>query len=83
MPRYFFDLQDGDEISEDDQGSVMDGQETARSQAIVFLSEIVKDSLPDGEHRRFVVIAREENGQPIYQASLEFRGGWMGGQPSN
>ena len=76
MPRYFFDFQDDDKLSKDDEGSLIDGQETARSEAIILLSEIVKDTLPDGEHRRFVVIAREEGGQPIYRAALEFHGEW-------
>ena len=77
MQRYFFDFQDGERLSKDEEGSVLDEDPDMRSEAVRALSEMVKDSLPQGEHSRFVVVARDGNGKPAYRAVLEFHGEWM------
>jgi hypothetical protein len=51
MPRYFFDLHDGETLSEDGAASECDGTEAARSEAQSALADIVRDTRPDGQQR--------------------------------
>ncbi len=77
MQRYFFDFQNGEHLSKDEEGNFLNEEPDMRSEAVRALSEMVKDSLPQGEHGRFVVVARDESGKPAYRAVLEFHGEWM------
>lgn len=72
MPKYFVDLQDGDVVHEDDEGSDLSSVEDARKEAINTLSLIAKDELPDGEHREFIAIVRDAGGTALYRATLTF-----------
>jgi hypothetical protein len=77
MPRYFFDFQDGDQMTPDDDGTELETRQKARAAAIQLLPEVAKDELRNEEHRRFAVTVREEGQQIIYHASLTFHGKWQ------
>jgi hypothetical protein len=55
MPRYFFDVTDTGDTSRDGQGVEFPSLKEARAEALRTLGEIVKDELPDGDHRHFVI----------------------------
>ena len=55
MARYFFDIQDGDHFTPDDTGLELRDLEAAKAEAKKALPDIVKDEMPDGDRRDFVV----------------------------
>jgi hypothetical protein len=71
VPRYFFDVHDGDTNSPDDEGLELGGLDEAQSEAVRTLPEVAKDILPDGAAREFVITVRDAAGSPILRARLE------------
>ena len=51
MPRYFFDIADGDKSGHDDEGLNFPDIKAARAGALQALGEIARDELPDGDRR--------------------------------
>ncbi|MBI1181430.1 MAG: hypothetical protein GC201_12815 [Alphaproteobacteria bacterium] len=77
MPRYFFDIDDGESSTEDDEGLMLDDREQARLYAIGALPTIAEEVLPDGERRTFVIVVRDETRRAIFRASLSFLSEWI------
>ena len=77
MPRYFFDIHDGGS-SRDDTGTECSDDEAARKIAIRTLPDIARDEIPkDGDQRSFVALIRDENGHPVFSATLSYAGVWL------
>ena len=74
MPRYFFDISDGDQTWFDCVGLELADMEAAKLAAVDALPDMARDELPDGEHRVFTVAVRNEEGVIGYRASLTFEG---------
>jgi len=73
MPRYFFDLRDGDEFSPDDEGTELDGMEAARSELMQTLPAIAAQQIPhDGNRADFEMIVRDDADRPVMRATLSF-----------
>jgi hypothetical protein len=53
MPLYFFAITDTGKTSPDSEGTELASLEEAREEALRTLGEIVKDKLPDADHRGF------------------------------
>ncbi len=70
--RYYFDIHDGESLTRDDTGLELDGLPAAQDEAVRALAEIVKDTLPDGARRDFVVEVRDETGRGVLRAALSF-----------
>ena len=77
VPRYFFDIDDGDRRTLDDQGFDLPGLRETRDEAIRVLPDIARDVLPNGDHRSFIVTVREEGGLPIFKATLSLVAEWV------
>ena len=77
MPRYFFDINDGERASTDDVGCDLPARQSVRNQAIGVLPNIARDELPDGDTRVFTCSVREETGRVIYRAKLSLESGWL------
>jgi hypothetical protein len=77
MPRFFFDIDDGDRTYRDDEGLDFPNAEAARDNAVSALPDIARDAMPDGERRDFLVTMRDESGTPIFRASLTLRTEWL------
>ena len=76
---YFFDIHDDRRIRVDDVGVELETHEQARSQARQSLSDIASDEIVEGgERRSFLILVRNEHNQPIYTASLNYTGLWLG-----
>jgi hypothetical protein len=73
MPLYFFDITDTGKTWPDSEGTELASLEEAREEALRTLGEIVKDKLPDGDHRNFLIEIREGDGAPLLSASLSLR----------
>jgi hypothetical protein len=58
MPRFFFDIHDGEKFTPDREELDLDDLEAAKEEAKKTLPEIVKDELPDGDRRDFTIDVR-------------------------
>jgi hypothetical protein len=71
VPRYYFDVSDGDTFTKDDVGLELDGIEAARAEARKALPDIARDVLPEGGDRRTMTIrVRDEAGKVLITATL-------------
>ena len=77
MPKYFFDIYDGEQQIRDDTGVDLSGPDAARDAAIGVLPNIARDELPDGDKREFVAVVRDESGRKIFRAALSLVAEWL------
>jgi hypothetical protein len=77
MPRYYFDVFDGADLSRDEMGIEIEDEDTVAEHAIAALPDIVQDELPDGMQRDFWVKVRPEIGDYIFTADLKFKADWL------
>ena len=76
VPRYFFDIRSaGSPQDRDDEGTVCADLAAVRIAAMRVLPDIARDDIPkDGDRQTFTVVARDEDGQAVYTATLTFAG---------
>jgi hypothetical protein len=70
MPRYYFDIYDGENLIRDEIGVQLDDTDAAQQEAVRALPTIARDCLPDGTQRDFVIEVRDETKRPILRAKL-------------
>jgi hypothetical protein len=70
MPRYYFDVHNGETSTTDTVGLEFDGRRAAQREAVRCLPQLAKDALPDGTERDFVVVVRDDAGRAILRAKL-------------
>ncbi|MEO9338672.1 hypothetical protein ABFT80_14630 [Mesorhizobium sp. SB112] len=71
--RYYFDIHDGEEYTDDATGMECASLDDMRREAIAVLPSIAVEKLPDGNDRLFWVKVRDANGRFIFQASLQLK----------
>ena len=77
MPRYFFDIHDG-ELHPDNEGTECADLDQVHQEAMNALPEIARDAIPsDGDRQAYTVHVRDEANNLIYMATLTFSGFWM------
>jgi hypothetical protein len=72
MPRFYFDVRDGDKFIRDDDGLEYPDTETARDEAALALAEMAKDVLPGAAIREIAIEVRDEAKEPLLRAVLRF-----------
>ena len=72
MALYYFDVDDNGTVYSDDQGTECDTFDRVKEEAIRALVEMIKDSLPDGDHHRLIIKVRDDGGALVLQVSLNF-----------
>jgi hypothetical protein len=72
MPRYYFDLRDGDHFLRDDVGVEFGGLEAARDEAARTLGEMARDVLPGAVRRVLTIAVRDGENEPLLEARLVF-----------
>jgi diguanylate cyclase (GGDEF)-like protein/PAS domain S-box-containing protein len=70
MPRYFFDIDDGKHLTQDDVGLVLSDIADARYQAIAGLTDIAKEESLEGDYRIFSAFIRDKDDRLICKAAL-------------
>jgi hypothetical protein len=70
MPRYYFDIRDGEYVQKDNEGSVLNGVAAAKAQALKTLPDMARDELRGDDRREFVVEVKDENGRSVLAARL-------------
>ena len=76
MPRFFFDVSDGDTFVRDEVGLELRDLDQVRTEAIDALPDIAREALPDGDETLFAVEARDEGGRVVFRATLNFKAEW-------
>ena len=77
MPRYFFDIHDTGS-ARDDEGIELPSIEAVRGMAMQALPRIAADEIPaDGDQRHFTMLVTDEDGHPVYSATLTYTGLWL------
>jgi hypothetical protein len=70
--KFYFDIRDGGELTEDDAGVDLPDVNAARLQATIALTEMARDYLPrDGDERRLGIRVRTDEG-PQFDVSLDY-----------
>lgn len=77
MPRYFFDIDDGERCTRDAEGTEYPGAQEACDAAIRTLPEIGRDVVPDGGQRDIVTIVRDIGGRALVRTTLSLRTEWL------
>jgi hypothetical protein len=70
MPRFFFDIHDGEAFTPDREGLELEGLDAAKNEAKKTLPDIVKDEMPDGDRRDFTVDVKDAAGQIVWRVTL-------------
>jgi hypothetical protein len=70
LPRFYFDVHDGEKFTPDQVGLELDDAHAALQEAVRALPTIARDALPDGTRRDFVIEVRNEAGRPVLRARL-------------
>jgi hypothetical protein len=70
VPRFFFDLDDGDGLVMDNDGLDLPSLEVAKRKAVAVLPDIARDVLPDGDMRVLTANVRDESGRVRVTATL-------------
>lgn len=70
MPRYFFDLWEGDVRNEDDTGVELDSLAVAKAEVARTLAEIAREKAPGHDRRQFGIVVRDEHGVRLVRAML-------------
>lgn len=77
MTHYFIDTDDGNFSALDEEGHDLPDASAARRLALRALSDMVADTLSDGDRRVLTVRVREADGEPVYAAELALSGEWL------
>lgn len=77
MARYHFDIETNHQNVKDEEGSDYIDRLSVRNVAIASLPMIAADDLPDGDDYHATVFVRDENGQPIFKATLKVSATWL------
>ena len=72
VPRFYFDIRDGEQFIRDDEGLDYPDIEAARDSATVALAEMAKDALPRAELHHIAIEVRDEAKEPLLMAELTF-----------
>ena len=82
MPRYFFDIDDGERRSLNEDGLEFAGPWEARANAIAVLPDIAREVMPDGNRREMVSTVRNEGGDVMFTAKLSLVAEWLVPEPA-
>lgn len=73
MPRFYFDVHDGDDVAVDPTGTELADAAVARDEATRTLSEIAAEEIPrDGLQRIFRIVVRDEHHEALLELRLTF-----------
>ncbi len=70
MSRYYFDVQDGEAFTRDEEGLELPGLKAAEDEAAKTLPLLASDSLPDGNRRDFAIVVRDDADHPVVRVRL-------------
>jgi hypothetical protein len=72
MAIYYFDVEDNGTVFPDDEGTECREFKDVKKEATLALVEIIRESLPDGDHHRLAIKVRDDARTLILQVALNF-----------
>ena len=73
MPRFYFDVDDGDKLYRDEIGSELASVQAARDEASRAVAELARDYLPSADPQKNITMwVRNEDGSALLSLSLSF-----------
>ena len=81
MPRFYFDIAEGERLASDDEGDELPGWDEAREYAADLLSDICKIDLAADARHEFAIRVRDETGHVGCTATLSLAVEWLGDRP--
>ena len=79
MPRYYFDVDDGNGLNTDNDGVECASLDDLKFAAVDALPDLARDELPNGDRVRFSVKVRDLSGKYLLEASLTLNVEWAAG----
>jgi uncharacterized protein DUF6894 len=70
VPRFYFDVREGEKFIADEEGLEFDSFETAEREAATAAAEIGRDRLPKGDAREVTVEIRNEHRQRVLTVTV-------------
>jgi hypothetical protein len=70
MPRYYFDVNNGENQNLDIDGIELSDENTARAEAISDLYALAREMLPKAGQRQIVLSVRDEDGTVVIEEAL-------------
>ena len=72
MPRYYFDIRDGEHLTEDHAGKLLAGDKAAQREAQYELGEMLRRVSGSATCRVLTIEVRDEAKRPLFRAKLTF-----------
>ena len=72
MPRFYFDIRDGQRFVPDEDGLEFPTINEARNDASRTLGQMMKEAMPDGHHHDMAVEVRGDNKRPLLKVQITF-----------
>jgi len=78
MPRYFFDVINGEGPMRDDEGVELADLDAVRSEVAKIVTDLARDEVPKEQAVDIVVNARDEADAKVFVGKLQYSGHWQG-----
>jgi hypothetical protein len=72
MPRFYFDIRDGESLVVDEVGLEFPTVNEARDDASRTLGQMMKEAMPDGQHHDVAVEVRGDDKRPLFRVQITF-----------
>ena len=72
MPRFYFDIREGNSFVPDEDGLDFPTINEARDDASRTLGQMMKEAMPDGQHHDMAVEVRGDNKRPLLKVQITF-----------
>jgi hypothetical protein len=76
MPHFYFDVDDGERLTRDEDGLVLADLAAACRQAVNALPDVAREVLPDGTEKVISTSVRDAAGTTLFRAQLVFSCEW-------
>ena len=76
MPRFYFDVTDGNSTLPDASGDDLADVREARSSALEVLAGLARQHIPNGDRERLSITVRQDDREVVYVATLTLSGEW-------
>jgi uncharacterized membrane protein len=70
VPRFYFDVREGDSFTRNDDGLEFDSLDEAAAEAANSAAEIGRDRLPEGQAPEIMVEVRDEHGERVLTVTV-------------
>ena len=72
MPRFYFDIREGNRLVPDEDGLEFPTVNEARDDASRTLGQMMKEAMPDGQHHDMAVEVRGDDKRPLLKVQITF-----------